>query len=116
MGIYPMDVRARNYKGGRIFDFSAAITEPHFQFAINDPWRIEDDHKRVDLQMFDEMIEKEGIEGAPSAVDNEEFSRKLRALDKHGRTVKIINLHNLSGGETPKSMHVNRLCWQLKGL
>lgn len=32
MGIYNMDVREQNYRGGRLFDFSNAITTPHMSF------------------------------------------------------------------------------------
>lgn len=32
MGIYNMDIREANYLGGRLFDFSIAITVPHISF------------------------------------------------------------------------------------
>ncbi|GAW13635.1 hypothetical protein ANO14919_030220 [Xylariales sp. No.14919] len=32
MGIYHMDIRKENYLGGRLFDFSTAITTPHLSF------------------------------------------------------------------------------------
>ncbi len=32
VGVYPMDIQARNYKAGFVLDFSVAMTYPHFLF------------------------------------------------------------------------------------
>ena len=40
MGIYPMDVRARNCKAGLLVDMSIAITTPHYLFKIRHPWQL----------------------------------------------------------------------------
>lgn len=85
--IYPMDVRARNYKAGKLIDFSVAITEPHFLFVINEPRRVEDDYKRADLLLFDEMMEKEGVKWLRATRD-EQYVSKLRPRDSTGRTAK----------------------------
>ena len=84
--IYPMDVRTRNYRAGKLIDFSVAITEPHFLFEINAEWRIED-YKQSDLNMFDEMMEKEGIKWVRATRDDE-YASKLRPRDENGKTVK----------------------------
>ncbi len=55
LGVYPMDVAARNYKGGLLLDFSVAITEPHYLFAMKSPHQVRT-YKRDDLLSFNSMI------------------------------------------------------------
>jgi len=88
IGIYPMDTRVRNYKGGKVIDFSVAITEPHVLFVINDSWRVED-YKRCDLLLFDEMMEKEEAGRWQRATRDEKYvSCALRPRDDTGRVPK----------------------------
>ncbi|KAI0801630.1 kinetochore Sim4 complex subunit FTA2-domain-containing protein [Xylaria sp. FL0064] len=58
LGIYNMDVRKANYLGGRLFDFSIAITVPHLSFwlKLQSIERIVEDMDD-DLACFDEMVE-----------------------------------------------------------
>ena len=35
MGIYNMDIRKKNYLGGRLFNFSTAIITPYISFLLN---------------------------------------------------------------------------------
>jgi hypothetical protein len=56
LGIHNMDIREDNYKGGRLFDFSIAITSPHMSFNLHIRSReqiLED--MRYDLRSFDIM-------------------------------------------------------------
>lgn len=78
--IYPMDVRARNYKGGLLVDFSVAMTEPHYLFVIKPRWRIQG-YKLRDLHDFDNMVRDEGIVTWERAVPNPEYCEKLRSHD-----------------------------------
>jgi hypothetical protein len=57
MGIYNMDIRKENYLGGRLFDFSVAITSPHLGLSTN--FRTESqivEDTRYDLACFDSMV------------------------------------------------------------
>lgn len=77
-GVYPMDVRARNYKGGLLVDFSIAMTEPHYLFLIN-PLHQVITYKRDDLLSFDGMMEDEGVATWERALPNPEYCAKLRS-------------------------------------
>lgn len=90
VGIYPMDVQARNYKGGLLVDFSVAMTEPHYLFLIKEPWRVEEDYKRDDLIAFQSMMKDEGIETWERAVRNEEYCKKFRSYDARNKSPKKI--------------------------
>lgn len=62
LGIYNMDIREDNYVGGRLLDFSVAITAPHLSLWTK--LRFED---RIladindDLESFDEMVAKKEV-------------------------------------------------------
>lgn len=58
MGIYNMDIREDNYRGGRLFDFSIAITSPHIGLwtGLRSIEEINEDMD-YDLACFD-LIEK----------------------------------------------------------
>lgn len=79
LGVYPLDVRARNYKGGRLLDMSVAMTEPHYLFNIRPRWQIRS-MKREDLLMFDKMISDEGISTWVRALPKREMCEKLRSF------------------------------------
>ncbi|KAI1109565.1 kinetochore Sim4 complex subunit FTA2-domain-containing protein [Nemania sp. NC0429] len=59
LGIYNMDVREDNYLGGRLFDFSIAITYPHLSLwpKIRSIEQILED-QADDLDCFDSMMEE----------------------------------------------------------
>ena len=54
LGVYPMDVRARNYGAGLFLDMSIAITTPHSLFKIR-PRRQVRVFQWEDLLMFDKV-------------------------------------------------------------
>jgi hypothetical protein len=78
MGVYPMDIRAPNYKDGLLVDFSVACTEPHFMFEIRPKWMV-DVLKRQDLLMFEKMKRDENIQTWARALRNEEYCLRLRS-------------------------------------
>ena len=77
LGVFPMDIAARNYRGGRLVDLGSARTTPHYLFDVLPGWRIETE-KRKDLVLFDEMIEQSGFQSFERALPNQEYLRKLR--------------------------------------
>ena len=79
LGVYPLDVRARNYKAGRLLDMSIAMTEPHYLFEIRPRWQVRS-LKREDLLMFDKMISDEGISTWVRALPRRETCEKLRSF------------------------------------
>ncbi|KAI0113651.1 kinetochore Sim4 complex subunit FTA2-domain-containing protein [Nemania sp. FL0031] len=59
LGILNMDIKEDNYKGGRLFDFSIAITNPHMHLWVilrSAEGIIED--LKLDLALFDSMAKK----------------------------------------------------------
>ena len=60
LGIYNMDIREDNYRGGRLFDFSLAITSPHISLSLKIRTRkaIETD-RRYDIEEFKELEARE---------------------------------------------------------
>ena len=87
IGIYPMDVRARNYKAGLLVDMSNAITTPHYLFKIRSPWQVSV-LQLQDLAMFDEMIGDEEVVPPVRAWPNREYCAKLRSQKKRDELVK----------------------------
>jgi len=85
--VYNMDIQARNYKGGRLVDFSVAMTTPHYLFVIKPAWRKED-YKYDDLRSFDHMLDEAGVVTLDRATPNPEFVSKLRPRDNKGRATK----------------------------
>ena len=59
-GIYPGDVRPRNYKNGLLVDMSAARTEPYYLFNIRSAKQVEK-MKNRDLYMWEAMVEEKQI-------------------------------------------------------
>ena len=78
VGVYPMDVREPNYKGGLLVDMSVAMTEPHYLFQIRPPFHIIF-LKREGLRKFDRMVKKAEIKTWVRAVRNNEYCQKLRS-------------------------------------
>lgn len=87
LGVYPLDIQARNYKGSLLVDFSVAMTEPHYLFVIKPRWRVEEDFKYDDLRSFDNMMEASGLKTWNKATRDEEFVRDLRPRDNEGKAV-----------------------------
>ncbi len=78
LGVYTMDVTARNYKGGLLVDFGIALTEPHYLFFIKPLWQVQC-YQHDDLLSFDGMMEDEGILTWERALPNHEYCKKLRS-------------------------------------
>ena len=83
IGIYPMDIEARNYKGGLLIDFSVAITRPHYLFMVKPNWRIEV-YKHQDLTLWQEMVESAGLATWERAYRNGDYCKKLRSNKAEG--------------------------------
>lgn len=81
LGIYNMDIREDNYRGGRLFDFSLAITSPHISLSLKlrSKKNIERD-MRYDLDAFQELETKE-----TKRRREEEASARARGLRREVR-------------------------------
>ena len=77
LGVYPMDIRARNYKAGLLLDLSSAFTEPHFLFKIR-PRHEERFRKHQDLIRFDRMVQDAGVVTWERALPNQKYIANLR--------------------------------------
>ena len=77
MGVYPQDVRERNYGDGLLLDFSIAITKPHWVFETKRPWWIRT-MVNDDLNMLQVVMLESGVETWQRAVRNREYCMKLR--------------------------------------
>jgi Kinetochore Sim4 complex subunit FTA2 len=81
--IYVMDIAIRNYKGGKIVDFSSSWTEPNFMFREDVRSKIEIRQFRgEDAFEFDEMIGEMNVSIWNRASRNEEYIEKLRPRRK----------------------------------
>ena len=60
IGVHPMDVSMRNYKGGHLVDFGIAWTTPYFMTKFFSPWQLELKLRR-DLRDFDDLIKESGV-------------------------------------------------------
>lgn len=78
--IYNRDIRAENFRCGKLVDFGSSWTEPHIILNALEPDDIEDS-KLEDLVMFDDMMEEEGIKTRPKlqALRNDQYLMKLRS-------------------------------------
>ena len=59
LGVYPQDVRERNYGGGLLQGFSIAITKPHWVFETKRPWWIRS-MKNDDMNMLQVIMLESG--------------------------------------------------------
>ncbi|KAL9630621.1 MAG: hypothetical protein Q9204_004627 [Flavoplaca sp. TL-2023a] len=84
-GVYVMDIKPSNYKGGKLVDFSIALTEPHVVFQLKPDFQIES-YKNRDLGAFDEMMRDQKVKTTIRAfrVRNKDTIRKLRSSTKSG--------------------------------
>ena len=87
LGIYPMDVAARNYRAGLLIDFSAAMTEPHYLFETRPEWHVSM-LQQDDLFLFDRMIEDAKLGTWVRATPNPEYLQKLRRPPQKPKTFK----------------------------
>lgn len=77
LGVYPQDVRERNYGDGLLLDFSIAITKPHWVFEEKMPWWIRT-LKNDDLNMLQVIMLESGVKTWQRAVRNREYCMRLR--------------------------------------
>ena len=54
LGVYPIDVCARNYEAELLVDMGIAMTTPHYLFNIRPSWQVRV-MQREDLLMFDKV-------------------------------------------------------------
>ncbi|KAK8126869.1 uncharacterized protein PG998_002628 [Apiospora kogelbergensis] len=90
LGVYNMDIREDNYRGGRLFDFSLAITSPHINLSLK-LWskrQIEEDVK-YDLECFESFAKRENEKQAEERKATQPLAsgRKLRS---HGKETSAI--------------------------
>ena len=80
MCIYTRDIRADNYKGGKLVDFSTSWTKPHIMLSER-YWsrKTIDRDKDWELTEFDDMIEESGIPTWIRATPNPNYISRLRA-------------------------------------
>jgi hypothetical protein len=83
--IYNRDIRAENFKGGKLVDFGSAVTEPHCILSAFDEIAKEEarDTRSEDLVMFDDMVAEEEIETDVRAMPNLEYCQRLRSGAQH---------------------------------
>lgn len=74
LGVYPHDVRERNYGGGLLLDFSIAITKPHWFFETKRFNHL----KNKDMNMLQVVMLESGVKTWARAVRNREYCMKLR--------------------------------------
>jgi hypothetical protein len=81
--IYVMDISIRNYKGGKLVDFSSSWTEPHIGFRPDlRPGFAIRQSKGDDAYEFDEMIKELGVRTSVRAMKNDEVLKTLRPRTK----------------------------------
>lgn len=83
MTVFVRDIRADNYCGGKLVDFSVSWTVPHLMLAdgLRDMDLIEEDIME-ELFTFDKMIEDSGIVTPVRATRNKVYTSKLRPRKK----------------------------------
>lgn len=80
-GIYPGDIRPRNYKNRLLIDISTARTEPYYLFNIRPVQQMEK-MKNRDLNMWEAMVEESNLQTLLRAVRSEEYCGRLRPRKK----------------------------------
>lgn len=76
-GVYPGDIRERNYKGSRLVDFSVARTEPYYMFQLR-PGRQTLKMKNRDLYMWEDMRKKLKLNTTLRALRDKEYCKMFR--------------------------------------
>lgn len=77
LGVYPLDVYERNYKGGLLLDMSVAVTEPHFELVFRGPIHTRA-LQRKDLMRFQRIIDDSGVRTWQRSLRNRQYCMKLR--------------------------------------
>jgi hypothetical protein len=79
--IYNRDIRRENFREGKLVDFGSAWTEPHC-FMHSADTKEPGETRLMDLVMFDEMVDLEGIKTKIKAMQNWGYCKKLRSHSK----------------------------------
>ncbi|KAL9621181.1 MAG: hypothetical protein Q9160_004313 [Pyrenula sp. 1 TL-2023] len=79
IGVYTSDLESRNYLGGRLIDFSAALTKPDVRLSYgllkdSHVWKIEN----RPFMRFNGMIKESNVNSNIRAVPNADYCMKLR--------------------------------------
>ncbi|KAJ4294281.1 hypothetical protein N0V90_007971 [Kalmusia sp. IMI 367209] len=77
-GVYPIDIRAENYREGLLVDFGMALTEPSCVLRVVDEDIAEHERGRG-LGAFDRMIRKAGIKTQVRATTGSGWKHRTRA-------------------------------------
>ena len=77
LGVFPQDIRERNYGAGLLLDFSIAITKPHWIFETKRKWELRM-MRNDDLNMLQVIILESGVQVWQRVVRNREYCMKLR--------------------------------------
>ncbi len=76
-GVFPRDIRLRNYRGGLLVDMGIAITVPHYIFEVgsvrNTVYLL-----REDMLRFQAIRDESGIQSWDRTIRNIEYCKKLR--------------------------------------
>lgn len=75
--IYNRDIRADNFKDGRLVDFGSSLTEPHAILDAMSEWEASGE-REGDLVRFDQMIEQENLRTHIRAMPSVKFRMRLR--------------------------------------
>ena len=81
IGVYPGDIRSRNYMAGLLIDFSTARTEPFYLFNLR-PGRHTLMLKSTDLYMWEEIRKENKLNTRLRAVRDKEYCANLRPRKK----------------------------------
>ncbi|KAM0804428.1 hypothetical protein BDR22DRAFT_818075 [Usnea florida] len=85
LGVYPKDVRERNYRGGLLLDFSIAITKPLWVFEKKQPWWIRP-LRNDDSNMLQVIMLESGAKMWQRAVRNRENAKRVNmSRDRESR-------------------------------
>ena len=85
-GVYPRDVHPRNDVGGRLVDFSEAMTIPYWLFQVR-PGEGEM-IKDIELYKWQKMVEENQLDARSRAFRNKEYCAKLRSRKAKVRRTK----------------------------
>ncbi|KAK7191786.1 hypothetical protein PSPO01_02235 [Paraphaeosphaeria sporulosa] len=103
-GLYPIDIRAENYREGRLVDFGMALTEPSCVLRVLDGYMADRERGRG-LGAFDKMIKAAGIKTqvrATYGTGRPGWGYRTRAGRKANGDVDFIQLVNRRGHLTDK--------------
>ncbi|KAI4279928.1 MAG: hypothetical protein L6R38_004868 [Xanthoria sp. 2 TBL-2021] len=75
LGVYAVDIKPNNYKGGLLVDLSIALTHPHIVFQTKPEFQ-QQGYKNQDLIAFDAMMQDQKVKTRIRAFRNIEIARE----------------------------------------